>query len=316
MEIKQNQHQLHRGYARAYSETYEDTDLVFYDVHGNRQPLQSTRSLTVEPNLYESRDTKKNQIENWFSSNEKMWSDSLRAARETKSLAPHDYCNLIDFAMLTALRQKETIAIYHGIYECFGEANGKDIFMQSFNTARDRLRENWLKASPTMAVVSLEEDESSCFYLTSDNPVLFFDESHKYQPLWTVPMETYRGFFFPVSGTRLFISFLGDDLPELLGKNNTLQRYQARETIFCDRSKVSILISECQEPIYEPFPGIDMYRLTQYIVKRDQMRTPVDGIIVTEGSEISIVPNCGPQIAKVIQVYPGVYEEIDLRWLE
>ena len=303
MDITRQQHQLHRGYARAYSETSNDTDLVFFDVNGNRQSLQSTHSLSVETDLYETLCTEPNQIEKWFSQKERLWTDSLKAAREDQPLTSDDYCNLIEFALLTALRQKETIAVYDGIYKCFAEDNGGDIFKQSFGSLSQYMGSEWLNQNPVLAVISIGETENNCFYLTSDNPVVFFDENRRHQSLWTVPLCTFNGFFFPVSSTRLFISYLGEGFPELFADNNQLQRVQARKAIFTDRSKEDFLVAECSVPIRRPQIGIDLYLLNQNIIMEDGTKLPVKAIILSTEDEIWLCPDSGPRSGQSYRVY-------------
>jgi hypothetical protein len=304
-DITRQQHQLHRGYARAYSETNKDTELVYYDVEGNKLSLQSTRSLSAETDLYETRDTNQNQIEKWFSTKERLWTDSLKAASRDELLTTEDYCNLAEFAFLTALRQKELIAVYHNFYECFGEQNGRDAFIQSFGSISDYMRNEWLDQDPHMRIVSIEEIASSRFYLTSDNPVIFFDENKRHQPLWTVPLRTYHGFFFPVSSTRLFVSYLGNEMPELVSENNLLQRIQAREAVFTDKSKEEFMSLVCRVSMLIPVLGIDLYQINQNLVMNSGVKLPIRGIIVSAGKEIHIIPDSGPQSGKRFLVYPA-----------
>jgi hypothetical protein len=297
--ITKKQHQLHQGYARAYAKTGEDKDLVFYDASGKRSSLQSARSLSTEDYLYETRDTDLNQIEKWFSAKERKWTGSLRAANQDKPLSSDDHYNLIEFALLTALRQKETISLYHNLYKHFGEHNGEGIFKQSFGVVAHQLAEMWIGLKPTIQVVPLGSVESECFYLTSDNPPIFFSEDSAYQPLWTVPLQTFHGFFYPVSSTRLFVSHISKDLPKLLTSNNLLQRKQSREFVFTDKSKENLLISECETPVPDDIINIETYPIDQDIIMLSGIKYPVRGLIILCGNEIQVIPEGASQAHSV-----------------
>lgn len=285
--VTENQHQLHRGYFRAFSKTGSDTDLIFYDTNGQKLKNQSSKSLTTEKFLYETSFLSINEIENWFSKKESIWTPSLFSLKKKLKASSKEYKTLCEFAVATALRQKETIAAYSLIYENFTSTkSGKDSVLLM-------LEETLAKTHDFTAECLLISVDSPLIF--SDNPIIFFDTFGEYLPLWSAGLRAFGGFYFPISQDLIVVISVNKGLltiPALVYLNNSIQIFQARDFVATDKVLESMLKFELSpfSPDFVLKAKLDCFHIDESIkIPGRTVKESISGLVLSTHTEAFLV---------------------------